>query len=74
MQLLEFRSKQIIHKAHAKASPEFITFHKFYITESDTELLLQTEFEFIKVLQSSSAVENKRQSSDDTRHHDEART
>jgi hypothetical protein len=75
MQPLEFWSKQSIHKAHTKAIPEFTTFHKFYFTESNTKLLLQTEFKIInKVLQSSSAAENKWQSSDNTRHHDETHT
>ena len=35
-------------------SPENATFHKFYSTEYETEISLQTEFEFIKVQQSSS--------------------
>ena len=33
---------------------------QIYCTEYETELLLQTEFEFMKVQQSLSAAENKR--------------
>ena len=57
-----------------KASPEYTTFHKFYITEPDTELLLQTEFKIRRVLQSSNAAEINDHLNDDTRCHDEART
>jgi hypothetical protein len=46
-------------KQDRQSSPERTTFHKFYSTEDETELLLQIEFEFIKVQQSLSAVENK---------------
>ena len=35
-----------------QSSPENATFHKFYSTKYETELLVQTEFEFIKVQQS----------------------
>ena len=39
-----------------QSSPENVTFHKFYSTEYEIELLLQTKFEFIKRQQSSSAA------------------
>ena len=38
-------------------SPENVTFHKFYSTEYEIELLLQNKVEFIKRQQSSSAAE-----------------
>ena len=40
-----------------QSSPENATFHKFYSTEYEIELILQTKFEFIKRQQSSSAAE-----------------
>ena len=40
--------------------PENATFHQFYSTEYEIELLLQTKFEFIKVQQSLSLTENER--------------
>ena len=40
-----------------QSSPENATFHKFYSTEYEIELILQTKFEFIKVQQSLSAAE-----------------
>ena len=43
-----------------QSSPENATFHKFYCAEYETELLLQTEFEFIKVQQSSNLTKNER--------------
>ena len=43
-----------------QSSPENATFHGFYSTECEIELLLQTEFEFIKVQQNSSLTENER--------------
>ena len=43
-----------------QSSLENATFHKFYSTEYETELLLQTKFEFINVQQSSSLTENER--------------
>ena len=36
-------------KQDRQSSPENATFHKFYSTENETELLIQAEFEFIKV-------------------------
>ena len=32
-----------------QSSPENATFHKFYSTEYEIELILQTKFDFIKV-------------------------
>ena len=43
-----------------QSSPENATFHKFYSTEYEIELILQTKFEFIKVPQSSRVTENER--------------
>ena len=43
-----------------QSSPENATFHKFYSTEYEIELILQTKFEFIKVQQSLSLTENER--------------
>ena len=40
-----------------QSSPENATFHKFYSTKYEIELLLQTKFEFIKVQQSLSLTE-----------------
>ena len=57
-----------------QSSPENATFHKFYSTEYEIELILQTKFEFIKRQQSSSLTKNERLSSIETRRHDEART
>ena len=57
-----------------QSSPENATFHKFYSTEYEIELLLQTKFEFIKRQQSSNLTKNERLSSVKTRRHDEART
>jgi len=44
-------------KQDRQSSPERTTFCKFYSTEYEIELLLQTEFEFIKVQQSLSVAE-----------------
>ena len=49
-----------------QSSPANATFRKFYNTEYETEILLQTEFEFIKVQQSSSLTKNERWSSVET--------
>ena len=43
-----------------QSSPENATFHKFYSTEYEIEIILQTKFEFIKVSQSSRVTENER--------------
>jgi hypothetical protein len=40
-----------------QSSPDNATFHKFYSTEYEIELILQTKFEFIKRQQSLSAAE-----------------
>ena len=42
-----------------QSSPENATFHTFYSTEYEIELLLQTKFEFIKEQQSSSLTKNE---------------
>ena len=42
-----------------QSSPENATFHKFYSTEYEIELTLQTKFEFIKVQQSLSLMEKR---------------
>ena len=47
-------------KLDQQSSSESTTFHKFYSTEYEIELLLQTKFEFIKRQQSSSLTKNER--------------
>ena len=47
-------------KQNRQSSSENTTFRKFYCTEYETELLLQTKFELIKVQQSLSLMENER--------------
>ena len=43
-----------------QSSPENAIFHKFYSTEYEIELILQTKFEFIIGQQSSRVMENER--------------
>ena len=47
-------------KQDQQSSSDRAIFHKFYSTEYEIELLLQTKFEFIKVQQSLSLTENER--------------
>ena len=43
-----------------QSSPENATFHKFYSTEYEIKLIIQTKFEFITVQQSSSLMKKER--------------
>ena len=47
-------------KQNRQSSSENTTFRKFYSTKYEIELLLQIEFEFMKVQQNSSLTENER--------------
>jgi hypothetical protein len=77
MQPLEFRSKQCIHTAHTKVSPEIITIHKFYIIEFNMNYYYKpSSNSCINKYFQSLIVQRKinDSSDDDTRYHDEART